>query len=119
MGVAAYELEEVEPGRVYDKRRYLPVTAVHAGRRREGLARLLVDSVIEDMQANGDRVVSWLVEPRKPRRSRSAGGPIATPMRPCPQRTSSTCGSPSLSERSAKINAAASGGGAAAGGPGV
>ena len=59
--VAAHEAEEYENDGILLDRRYLMVTAVRADARRGGLARLLVTSVIADMQSAGARTVSWLV----------------------------------------------------------
>lgn len=63
VAVAAHEAEEYDNGGILLDRRYLMVPAVRADARRGGLARLLVTSVIADMQTAGARTVSWLVHP--------------------------------------------------------
>ena len=63
VAVSAHEAEEDLDGRVFARSRYLLVTAVHAERRRTGLARVVVESVVADIQRNGGEAVSWLVHP--------------------------------------------------------
>lgn len=50
--------------RIFVEHRYLMVTAVWPGHERSGLARLLVTSVVADLQRTGARSVTWLVHPR-------------------------------------------------------
>lgn len=40
------------------------VVAVHSAHRRSGLARMVTEAVIAEMQASGVESVSWLVHPR-------------------------------------------------------
>ena len=39
------------------------VTAIRADRHRQGLARLLAESAVGDMQSSGARSATWLVHP--------------------------------------------------------
>ena len=64
VAVAAHERQWNETGSVFEHHRYLMVTAVRADRQRHGLARLLVESVLADLQASGTLTVTWLVHPR-------------------------------------------------------
>ena len=64
VAVAAHERQWNETGSVFEHHRYLMVTAVRADRQRHGLARLLVESVLADLQASGTLTVMWLVHPR-------------------------------------------------------
>lgn len=50
--------------RIIVEHRYLMVTAVWPDHERRGLARLLVASVIADLQRTGAQSVTWLVHPR-------------------------------------------------------
>lgn len=63
IGVAAHEAVVDEFGRIHPAHRYLMVTAIRDDRRRQGLARMLVESVIVDIQRRGTATVSWLVHP--------------------------------------------------------
>ena len=63
VGVAAHEAVVDEFGRVHPDHRYLMVTAVRDDRRRQGLARLLVESIVADLQRQGAASVTWLVHP--------------------------------------------------------
>ena len=63
VGVAAHEAVVDEFGRIHLAHRYLMVTAIRDDRRRQGMARLLVESVIVDLQRRGMASVSWLVHP--------------------------------------------------------
>ena len=81
VAVAAHERQWNETGSVFEHHRYLMVTAVRADRQRHGLARLLVESVLADLQASGTLTVTWLVHPRNIRRSRSRGGVSRVPMK--------------------------------------
>jgi ribosomal protein S18 acetylase RimI-like enzyme len=63
VAVAAHELLRNELGRPYPSHRYLMVAAVRADQRRSGLAKLLVESVLNEIQQTGTRTVHWLVHP--------------------------------------------------------
>jgi GNAT superfamily N-acetyltransferase len=73
VAVAAHERVEHERAGVLAVHRYLMVVAVRQDRQRTGLARLLVEAVIAEMQFDGVQSVSWLIHPRTLRRVRSAG----------------------------------------------
>lgn len=63
VAVAAHEATQTESGMVVIEHRYLMVTAVTASEQRNGLARLLVTSIIDDIRRQGGRTVVWLVHP--------------------------------------------------------
>jgi GNAT superfamily N-acetyltransferase len=63
VAVAAHELLRDERVRPYPLNRYLMVTAVRADQRRAGLARLLVESVVNELRQSGTCSVDWLVHP--------------------------------------------------------
>jgi N-acetylglutamate synthase-like GNAT family acetyltransferase len=63
VAVAALELLRDERGRPYPLNRYLMVTAVRGDQRRSGLAKLLVESIVNKLQQSGARSVDWLVHP--------------------------------------------------------
>lgn len=53
LAVCAHELLRSTDGRVYETHRYLMVTAVFVTARRSGIARLLVDSVLQELAQAG------------------------------------------------------------------
>ena len=63
VAVAAHE--RIEHGRLgpLAEHRYLMVVAVRADRQRSGVARVLTESVLSEMQRDGARTVGWLVHP--------------------------------------------------------
>lgn len=62
--VAAYENAINErTSEPYAGYRYLMVVAVDAGRRRSGIARVLLESLFTDLALDGVTTVSWLVAP--------------------------------------------------------
>ena len=63
VAIAADEYLEDENGRVLTGHRYLMVVAVRVDRRRSGAARLLTESLVAMMQAEGTLTVRWLVHP--------------------------------------------------------
>ena len=63
VAVSAHERLEHERAGVLTAHRYLMVVAVRRDRRRTGLARLLAEAVIEEMQHDGVQSVSWLIHP--------------------------------------------------------
>lgn len=63
VAVAAHERLEHERAGVLAAHRYLMVVAVRRDRQRSGLARLLAEAVIAEMQSDGVQSVSWLVHP--------------------------------------------------------
>ena len=63
VAVAAHERLENPDGHILLTNRYLMVTACRADRQRSGLARLLVDSIVGELQRGGTRTVHWLVHP--------------------------------------------------------
>lgn len=67
VAVAAYEyLIHEATGAPYPNYRYLMVVAVHAGHRRSGVARFLLESLFTEMAMEGVTTVSWLVAPDNP-----------------------------------------------------
>lgn len=63
VAIAAHEATIAGSGRVDDRHRYLMVTAVRHDRQRQGLARLLVESIAADVQRRGVVSLTWLVHP--------------------------------------------------------
>ena len=63
VAVAAHERVEHERAGVLAGHRYLMVVAVRQDRQRTGLARLLAEAVIAEMQSGGVQSVSWLIHP--------------------------------------------------------
>lgn len=63
VAVCAHELLRSDGDRIYEDHRYLMVTAVSIAAQRSGVARLLVESVLEHMARAGTRSVEWLVHP--------------------------------------------------------
>lgn len=63
VAVAAHERIEHERAGVLAAHRYLMVVAVRQDRQRTGLARLLAEAVIAEMQVDGVQSVSWLTHP--------------------------------------------------------
>lgn len=64
VAVCAHErIEHVSAGPL-DDHRYVMVVAVRAARQRTGVATLLFESVLADMQQRGVLTASWLVHPR-------------------------------------------------------
>lgn len=63
VAVAAHERVEHERAGVLAAHRYLMVVAVRQDRQRTGLARLLAEAVIAEMQSDGVQSVSWLIHP--------------------------------------------------------
>lgn len=65
VAVSAHHLltHEEDDSAAMEGHRYLMVTAVRADRQRDGIARHLVESVLTEMQRNGDTYVEWLVHP--------------------------------------------------------
>jgi N-acetylglutamate synthase-like GNAT family acetyltransferase len=63
VAVAAHERVEHERLGPVTEHRYLMVVAVRADHRRSGIARVLTESVLAEMQRDGVRTVRWLVHP--------------------------------------------------------
>lgn len=63
VAVAAHERIEHEGLGPLAEHRYLMVVAVRADRQRSGVARVLSESLISEMQRDGVRTVGWLVHP--------------------------------------------------------
>lgn len=63
VAVAAHERLEHERVGVLSAHRYLMVVAVRQDRQRTGLAGLITEAVIAEMQSDGVQSVSWLVHP--------------------------------------------------------
>jgi RimJ/RimL family protein N-acetyltransferase len=64
VGVCAHEAIVSDLGAAMPEHRYLMVTAIRADHYRQGLARILVESVVADLQSHGAQSVTWLVHPR-------------------------------------------------------
>ena len=63
VAVAAHECIEHERLGPLDDHRYLMVVAVRADHRRDGVARVLTESLFAEMQTSGVQTVQWLVHP--------------------------------------------------------
>ena len=63
VAVAAHHRVEHERLGPLAEHRYLMVVAVRADHQRSGIARLLTESLLSEMQRNGVRTVGWLVHP--------------------------------------------------------
>lgn len=63
VAVAAHERTEHERAGALAAHRYLMVVAVRQDRQRTGLARLLAEAVVVEMQVDGVQSVSWLIHP--------------------------------------------------------
>ena len=63
VAVAVHECSEDQQGRSLAEGRYLMVVAVRHDQRRGGIAKVLAESVIAEMQRYGVRSVHWLVHP--------------------------------------------------------
>jgi GNAT superfamily N-acetyltransferase len=63
VGVCAHELLRAPDGRIYEDHRYLMVTAVSNTAQRSGIARQLVETVLQLLADGGARSVEWLVHP--------------------------------------------------------
>lgn len=63
VAVAAHERLEHERAGVLSAHRYLMVVAVREDRQRTGLAQMITEAVIAEMQSEGVQSVRWLVHP--------------------------------------------------------
>lgn len=63
VGVTANERLSSSGGQIWNDHRYLMVTAVRRDQRRSGVARVLIESTLAELRAQGCESVEWLVHP--------------------------------------------------------
>ncbi|MCL1897961.1 MAG: GNAT family N-acetyltransferase [Micrococcales bacterium] len=63
VGVVAHAALVSDDGKAWPFHRYIMVTAVRADLRRTGVARLLVESLLDDLAQRGIQTAEWLVHP--------------------------------------------------------